>query len=54
MADLVVDVFTHEGAGGNPLTVRIDEPLEPREMMAEAEQPPADDLLLAAPDAVHG
>ena len=37
MADLVVDVFTHEGAGGNPLTVRIlDEPLPPREMMAEA------------------
>ena len=37
MADLVLDVFTCEGAGGNPLTVRIlDEPLEPRQMMAEA------------------
>ena len=37
MADLVLDVFTHEGAGGNPLAVRIlDEPLESREMMAEA------------------
>lgn len=37
MADLHVDVFTHEGAGGNPLTVRIlGEPMPPREMMAEA------------------
>ena len=37
MADLVLDVFTCEGAGGNPLTVRIlEEPLEPARMAAEA------------------
>lgn len=37
MADLVLDVFTCDGAGGNPLTVRsLDEPLEPPRMMAEA------------------
>ena len=37
MADLVLNVFTCEGAGGNPLTARIlDEPLEPARMTAEA------------------
>ncbi len=37
MADLVLDVFPCDGAGGNPLTVRtLDEPLEPPRMMAEA------------------
>ncbi len=37
MADLVLDVFTCDGAGGNPVTVRtLDEPLEPGPMMAEA------------------
>ena len=40
MADLHLDVFTHEGAGGNPLAVRIlDESLDTREMMAEAAGP---------------
>lgn len=37
MADLVLDVFTCDGAGGNLVTVRtLDEPLEPGPMMDEA------------------
>ena len=55
MADLVLDVFTHEGAGGNPLAVRIlDEPLESRQMMAEAAAHDSRETAFLLPPAAAG
>lgn len=55
MADLLLDVFTHEGAGGNPLAVRIlDEPLESGEMMAEAAAPDSRETAFLLPPAAVG